>query len=153
MFGMCFFMWWFPDTKKHTPNMCWGHGCVWHDPMGHERKYGLVQRLSFPIFVIYSSIPLFTHPLGFIPFLSLKYRIFPSKDINQHLIVLMKLRNPSAKIRHKIFPCLKNIFPWLKGTFWLKSRKQSSKISSTNLNIHREVDVFDYMPITYYHKW
>ena len=64
-----------------------------------------------------------------------------SKNINQHLIVLMKLPNLSVKIRYISFPCLTNSFPWLKGTFWLRSRQWISIISSTNIKLHREVDV------------
>ena len=84
-----------------------------------------------------------------IPCLYPKYRSWSSKNINKHLIVLMKLPNPSVKIRYRSFPCLTNISSWLKGTFWLRSRQQSSTIGSMNIKIHREVDVFDYMPITY----
>ena len=71
-------------------------------------------------------------------------------NINKHLIVLMKLPNPSVKLRYRIFPCLTNISSWLKGTFWLRSIQRSSTTGSTNIKIHREVDVFDYIPITYY---
>ena len=57
----------------------------------------------------------------------------------------MKLPKTSVKIRYRSSPCLTNISSWLKGTFWLRSRQQSSIIGSMNIKIHREADVFDYM--------
>ena len=88
-----------------------------------------------------------------IHYLYLKYWSWLSKNINKHLIVLMKLPNPSVKIRYISFPCLTNISPWLKGTFWLRSRQRSSTLGSTNNKIHRKVDVLYYIPITYYQTW
>ena len=109
---------------------------------------------SLPILGIYSLIASFTPPLVSICFLYLKYQSCPSKGINQHLIVLMKLPNASVKIRYRSSPCLNiNVFTWVKGTFWLMSRQKSSTIGYTNIKMHREVDVFDYMSITYYHTW
>ena len=106
---------------------------------------------SLPILGLYPSIALFSPPLCSNLCLYLEYRSWSSKDISQHLIVLMKLPNPSVKIRYRSFPCLINVFTLVKGTFWLRSRQWSSTIGSTNIKIHREVDVFDYMTITYYH--
>ena len=91
----------------------------------------------FQILRIYSSIAQFTPPLGSIACLYPEYRSWSSKDISQHLIVLMKLPNPSVKIRYRGFPCLINVFTWVNGTFLLRSRQRSLPIGSTNIRIHR----------------
>ena len=92
----------------------------------------------FPILGIYSLIAPFIPPLSSIPCLYLEYWSWSSKEISK-LIVLMKIPNPSAKMRYRSFPCLINVFPWVKGTFWLRSGQTSSTIYC--------------MPITYYHTW
>ena len=103
-----------------------------------------------------SRIPIFPKihkRTGQIACLYPKYWSWSYKNLNKHVIVVMKLPNPSVKIRYRSFPCLTNISPWLKGTFWLRSRQWSSTIGSANIKIHREDYLFDYMPRTYYHTW